>query len=52
MLWCLLTLILQALSMRTCLNLLTTSRVTYFISQADAANSAKTNAAEKEGQDL
>ena len=30
--------ILQALNMKTCLNQLTTSRMTYFISQADAGN--------------
>ena len=37
--------ILQALNMRTCLNQLTMSTVTYFIS-------AKTKAVEKYGQDL
>ena len=39
--------------MRTCLNQLTMSSVTYFISQANAGiASAKTNAIEKYGEDL
>ena len=44
--------ILQALSTRTCLNQLTMSSVTYFISQANAGISAKNNATEKYGEDL
>ena len=42
--------ILQALNVRTCLNQLTMSSVTYFILQTNA--SAKTNAIEKYGEDL
>ena len=42
--------ILQALNMRTCLNQLTMSSVTHFISREFA--SAKTNAIEKYGEDL
>ena len=40
--------------MRTCLNQLTMSSVTYFISQANEGEfaSAKTNAIEKYGEDL
>ena len=39
--------------MRTCLNQLTMSSVTYLISQANAGfASAKTNATEKYGEDL
>ena len=45
--------ILQALNMRTSLNQLTMSSVTYFILQANAEfASAKTNAIEKHGEDL
>ena len=38
--------------MRTCLNQLTMSSVTYFISQANAGIRFKTNAIEKYGEDL
>ena len=45
--------ILQALSMRSCLNQLTMSSVTCFIAQANVEFiSAKTNATEKYGEDL
>ena len=44
--------ILQALNMRTCLNQLSMSSVTYFISQATREfASAKTNAIEMYGED-